>query len=124
MTIDLHALPTHHISYSLVLSSLAPVQEGVISGYFTDAQSPINTPYQNKLISCKPYPVLNTYPSSMHCRASHSWSLTKNLDLSLLFECVEGYTTSNECPSDGKTDLLNSNKLCKKYCLLSYGYSH
>jgi hypothetical protein len=39
MTVDLHALPTHHISYSLVLSSPAPVQEGVISRYFTDAHT-------------------------------------------------------------------------------------
>jgi hypothetical protein len=39
MTVDPHALPTHRVSYSLVLSLPAPVQEGVISGYFTDAHT-------------------------------------------------------------------------------------
>jgi hypothetical protein len=35
-TVNLHTLATHHVTYSYVLSSAAPIQDGAISGYFED----------------------------------------------------------------------------------------
>jgi hypothetical protein len=57
MTVNPHALPMHHVSYSLMLSSPAPVQEGMISGYFTDThtQALLGLSEHNRLLNSGSY---------------------------------------------------------------------